>query len=279
MERPKVSIIIPTFNSGVTLTPCLESVRNQSYSRIETIVVDNFSTDETALIAAEFDSRIIRQKSTPAMARNIGITNSSGKYIFFLDSDQVLSRCVIEECVRNCELENAGMVRVPEVFAGRGFWSSCSAEWKNLLVKVEQEYSASRNMLTGEPRFFVREQLVRGGMLDDSLLWAEDYDLHKRMEKMKIKETSSKSKLYHYEPATIKEIVFKIFHYGSSMSTYTRRTGQRIFWPMTSGSLLTLKELFRECGNQPRTLMGCVFLLFLKTFFIVSGVIKSSMTR
>jgi len=279
MEKPKVSIIIPTFNSGATLAACLESVRNQSYSRIETIVVDNFSTDETALIAAEFDSRIIKQKSTPAMARNIGITNSSGKYIFLLDSDQVLSPSVIEECVRDCELRNAGMVRVPEVFAGKGFWSSCSAKWKNLLVKVEQKYSASRNMLTGEPRFFVKEQLVRGGMLDDNLLWAEDYDLHKRMEKMKIKETSSKSKLYHYEPATIKEIVLKIFHYGSSMPTYTRRTGQRIFWPMTSSSVLTLKELFRECGNQPLTLMGCVFLLFLKTFFIVFGVIKGSMTR
>jgi len=50
----KVSVVIPTYNSANTIGTCLESIENQTYEDIEIIVVDNFSTDETAEIAKEY---------------------------------------------------------------------------------------------------------------------------------------------------------------------------------------------------------------------------------
>jgi glycosyltransferase involved in cell wall biosynthesis len=173
MEGPKVSIVIPTYNVHTTIARCLSSVQSQSYSPIEVIIVDNFSDDNTTIIAKAFGAKVAQRKSNPALARNVGIANSAGKYVFFVDSDQILSRCVVEECVTKCEEENAEMVRVPELFIGEGFWGSCSAEWKNYYLKVEKRFGARGNILSGEPRFFSKELLIRVGMFDAGLLWGK----------------------------------------------------------------------------------------------------------
>jgi glycosyltransferase involved in cell wall biosynthesis len=277
MEKPKVSIIIPTYNSGATLAHCFKSIRNQSYCPIEIIVVDNLSNDTTTAIAAQWEARIIRKKSTPASARNIGIASSTGQYVFFIDSDQALSASVIAECVEKCEEEGARMVRVPEVFVGKGFWGSCSAEWKNSYRKVEEKYGASGNILTGQPRFFAKEQTIQAGMFSDSLVWGEDYDLYNRMRKMDAKEATCKSKLYHYEPVSIREILFKIFRYGHSMPTYTQHAGRRILLSMISHSLLTFKELLKEDIKYPSLIIGCAILLSLKTYFVTLGLVVGTL--
>ena len=278
MEKPKVTIIIPTYNSDATLTACLTSVRSQSYSSIEIIIVDNFSDDATVAIATEFGTRVIRQRSTPALARNVGIANSTSMYVLFLDSDQVLSTSVAWECVEKCERQKVGMVRVPEVFVGKSFWASCSASWKNFYGKVGRKCGENGNILAGEPRFFIREQLVRAGMLDSGLFWGEDYDLHQRMRRAGIREACCESRLYHYEPETIREILFKTLHYGSSMPDYTRRTGQRVMWPLTRHSLLTFRELFKVNRKRLSTMIGCTVLLCLKTYFMAFGIIMGSLT-
>jgi len=207
LENLNVSIVIPTYNSGTTLAVCLKSVHGQSYPFYEVIVVDNFSNDDTLKTANDFGAKIIQQKCNPALARNIGIVNSTGKYILFLDSDQVLSPSVVEECVKKCKNRKVGMVRIPEVFIGKGFWSRCSAVWKNYYAKVEQLYGAGENIIHGEPRFFIKEQITRVGMLDATLLWGEDYDLYEKLKKVNIKEAFCKSKIYHYELTSVRKIL------------------------------------------------------------------------
>lgn len=279
MEKPKVSVIVPTYNSGATLEQCLGSIRHQNYSQVEVILVDNLSTDATTTIAAQYEARIIPRKSTPASARNLGITNSTGKYVFLVDSDQVLSPSVIEECVEACEDKGAGMIRVPEVFVGKGFWGSCSAEWKNLYGRVEQKYGATRNILAGDPRFFTKEAIVRAGMFNDGLVWGEDYDLYKRARRMNVRETWVKSELCHYEPTSIRKVLFKSFRYGNTMPTFARRTKQRILWPMVNHSLLALKELLREQGRHPATVAGCAVLFCSKALVMAIGLMTGSLTR
>lgn len=149
MEKPKVSIMVPAHNSRAPLADCLKSV-SARYSSFEIAVVYGCSIDTTTAITAQYEARIIRQKSTAALARNIGIANSTGKYVFFIDSDQVLSVSVVEGCVKNSEDGNAGKVRVPEVLAEEGIWGSCSAEWRNSCGKVGQECGASGSILAGE---------------------------------------------------------------------------------------------------------------------------------
>ena len=273
LEKPKVSIIIPTYNSSSTFVECLKSVYGQSYPFYEVIVVDNFSDDDTLKIAEEFGAKIIQQKCNPALARNIGVDNSTGKYIVFLDSDQVLSPSVIEECVKKCRNEKVGMVRIPEVFIGRGFWSSCSAIWKNYYEKVEQLYEASGNIIHGEPRFFIKEQMTRVGMLDAALLWGEDYDLHDKLKKENVKEASCKSKLYHYELPSIRKILIKNLRYGKSMPIFIQQTKKQIFPLMLRHSLLTLREIFRDFKHSPAIIVGCMFLLCLKACSMMIGLL------
>ncbi len=87
-----VSIIIPTFNRAKTIARAIKSCLLQSYQEIEVIVVDDYSSDDTAGIVKSFnDSRIkylVHNKNLgPAAARNTGLRNANGEFITFLDSD------------------------------------------------------------------------------------------------------------------------------------------------------------------------------------------------
>ncbi len=93
MENPLVSVIIPTYNRAPVLKEAINSVLQQTYKNLEIIVIDDGSKDDTENIINDFnDKRIIyiRQdhKGAPS-AKNEGIQNSKGKYIAFLDSDDI----------------------------------------------------------------------------------------------------------------------------------------------------------------------------------------------
>ena len=95
-SSPLVSVIIPTYNQSAYLSEALDSVLQQNYPSIEVIVIDDGSTDETALIGRRYqqkDSRIrwIEQfNQGPAQARNQGIVRAQGVYICLLDSDDTM---------------------------------------------------------------------------------------------------------------------------------------------------------------------------------------------
>lgn len=93
-STPTVSVIIPTYNYGQYITKAVDSVLNQTYSDYEIIIVDDGSTDDTALRLKEHLDRpgsIIsyhyQDNRGPAAARNRGIELSAGQYIAFCDSD------------------------------------------------------------------------------------------------------------------------------------------------------------------------------------------------
>ncbi len=96
METPLVSIITPTYNSEKFIAETIRSVQNQSYTHWEMILVDDCSNDRTELIITEFqasDSRIIFYKlhknAGAGVARNQAITMANGRFIAFLDSDDL----------------------------------------------------------------------------------------------------------------------------------------------------------------------------------------------
>ena len=91
-----VSIVTPTFNSEKFISETIQSVQNQTYTNWEMIIVDDCSTDNTANLVtekAQLDKRItfirLNENSGPAKARNAGIEKVSGKYMTFLDADDI----------------------------------------------------------------------------------------------------------------------------------------------------------------------------------------------
>jgi glycosyltransferase involved in cell wall biosynthesis len=275
LGRPKVSVLIPTFNAGAMIARCINSIYSQSYSPVEVIVIDNFSEDRTAEVAETLGVKVMVRRSTPASARNFGVANSNGKYVLFVDSDQVLSRNLIEECVSVCEERDAVMVRIPELFIGEGFLGACSAEWKNNYGEVEKRYGARKKILSGEPRFFDKKLLVNAGMLDTALLWGEDYDLHERLRKMDYREASCSSLLYHFEPSSVRNIMAKNLRYGESLPAFSRHSQTHVFSRIFRHSLLAWGETFASLNENPGIFLGCTFLLLLKTLAMGAGLLSS----
>lgn len=74
---PLISVVMPTYNSQRTVRQCLQSIQRQTYERVETIVVDHYSMDETTQIARQFNARVLfvtRERST---AKNLGARTPS----------------------------------------------------------------------------------------------------------------------------------------------------------------------------------------------------------
>jgi glycosyltransferase involved in cell wall biosynthesis len=95
---PVVSAIIPAYNSEDFIAETLDSVFAQTYRPVEIIIVDDGSTDRTADIVKNYQARednetklmyIYQQNSGPSNARNTGIQSATGKYIAFLDADDL----------------------------------------------------------------------------------------------------------------------------------------------------------------------------------------------
>ena len=95
---PKISVIIPVYNVEEYLSDCLDSILSQSLVDIEIIGIDDCSTDKSATILNEYvlkDTRIkILHNETnrgPAFSRNLGIKMATGKYVMFVDSDDMIT--------------------------------------------------------------------------------------------------------------------------------------------------------------------------------------------
>ncbi len=110
-----VSIIIPVYNREQVLEECIASVLHQTHQHFEIILIDDGSTDSTAAICktlAGTDSRIIFLESEHggvSAARNIGLNQAIGEYVFFLDSDDIIHPQLLKTLVKGMNAHNAAI--------------------------------------------------------------------------------------------------------------------------------------------------------------------------
>ena len=131
MSEPLISVVIPVFNGERFLAQTIESVRGQTWPRVELIVVDDSSTDGSAAIARSYPLRYLCQEHAGvAAARNRGLAAARGELISFLDHDDLWLPQKLERQVQ-CLLDNpkAEMCACEmEVFLQPGF----DQAWLNL---------------------------------------------------------------------------------------------------------------------------------------------------
>lgn len=112
----KISIIVPIYRVEKYIHRCVDSILNQTYHNLEIILVDDGSPDGCPAICDEYakqDERVIviHQKNQGlSAARNAGLDKASGKYIFFVDSDDFIEENVIKIMVESAEENNADLV-------------------------------------------------------------------------------------------------------------------------------------------------------------------------
>lgn len=115
-ETPKISVIIPVYNAEKYLRECLDSVAEQTLKEIEIICVDDGSTDASPQILKEYaakDSRfkILKQKNQFAgVARNNGMKIACGKYLLFLDADDIFDQSMLKKAFSHAEKHAAEIV-------------------------------------------------------------------------------------------------------------------------------------------------------------------------
>ncbi|AWK03667.1 glycosyl transferase [Flavobacterium crocinum] len=131
-----VSILTPTYNTEKFIKATIESVQNQTYNNWEMILVDDASIDQTVSVIEEFaqnDSRIklfkLEKNSGNGFARNVALEKASGKYIAYLDSDDLWRSDKLEKQLQFLKEKNA-----PFTFS---FYDSIDEEGNNLNRRVE----------------------------------------------------------------------------------------------------------------------------------------------
>ena len=114
--NPKISIIIPIFNSENYIKECLNSLIYQTFKNFEIICVNDGSTDGTLEILKEFKNKdkrihIINQINRGAeIARNVGMKESKGEYLMFLDSNDIFSNTMLEELYTKIKENNLEII-------------------------------------------------------------------------------------------------------------------------------------------------------------------------
>lgn len=117
MGEPLVSVIVPVYNTEIYINRAVESIQKQSYENIEILLVNdgsNDGTDEVCLEMRKDDKRIkyISQKhSGVSVARNRGLSEAKGEYVFFCDSDDIWRDDLVERVLKEFEEHNCDMVR------------------------------------------------------------------------------------------------------------------------------------------------------------------------
>jgi len=185
LNDPLVSVIIPTHNYGDFIATAIESVFAQTYQRIELIIVDDGSTDDTRQVVEPYGARLtylFQRQSGAAAARNSGILRSSGTYLAFLDADDAWLPCKLERQV-------ALLDAMPEVGVVYTWWSLTDESGKPLPQHVETHLPDGDLLeplllspVTGLPMCMIRRACIdRVGPFDNSLTVSEDWDLLLRL--------------------------------------------------------------------------------------------------
>lgn len=180
-----VSIVIPCYNQAHFLGEAIESARQQEYTPLEVIVVDDGSTDATAQIATSYDGvRLLRQTNLGlAAARNAGLAASKGKYVIFLDADDRLLSGAVE--VGACHLDGH-----PDWAFVHGRFRYINSAGEIITLPVEETIIAEdyyegllqRNFIGMHGTvMYRREVLAVVGGFRSRLRSCEDYDLYLRI--------------------------------------------------------------------------------------------------
>jgi len=170
-----VSVVITTKNEAKVIKKLLETINGQSYKPIETLVVDNKSTDNTKRIAKQFTKLVYDKGPERSAQRNYGAKKAHGEYFLFLDADMELQEDVVKECVELVSNRKYSAVIIPEDTYGKGFWAK---------VKTFERSFYTYDKTVAAARFYPKNIFLKLGGFDESITGPEDWDLSGRAEKI-----------------------------------------------------------------------------------------------
>ncbi len=249
---PMVSVVITTKNEEKNIESCLRSIKGQTFTNIELIVVDNFSEDKTVEIAKRYGAKVYFKGPERSSQRNYGAQVANGEYLLYLDADMILSPNVIEECMQRCERDRIDALYIPERIVGEGFW-----------IKVRDfERSFYTGTVIDAVRFIRKDLFEKVEGFDESLVGPEDWDFDRRMRK--IGQTGIiNAALYHNEGGfNMKRYLKKKNYYSDGIKNYVKKWGADDSEIMKQvGVFYRLLGVFVEKGKWKKLLRHPIYLI------------------
>ncbi len=188
-ENSKISVIIPTYNRENLIAKSINSVLNQTYQNFEVIVIDDGSSDNTSEVIKQIhDNRIkyikLTQRKGGSNARNIGIKKARGKYISFLDSDDILYPKKLEKQLQNIINKKSNLdfckIRVIYNKTYHYFYPNKKQEKKILRGKIFDELITYGNFISTQS-ILVERNFMRKFFFDINMPRLQDFDVILRM--------------------------------------------------------------------------------------------------
>lgn len=234
----KVSVVVPTKNCASTISMLLDSLKKQDHLDHEVIVVDS-SIDGTDKIASKYDAKVIRcTEQGLNIARNVGIQNSLGEIVCFIDGDckaryDWLTKIVSEfdkssriGCVGGC------VVVDPSTFLGgysaEALVSMYPKYTKPGMIKSSHLLDQPFNRLrfpVGCNMAFRREGLVELGGFDEKweYAWDEFEIMFRLLQQRHLISINPEIVVYHTPRSSIMEVLLRTYWYGAGAGYFMRR--------------------------------------------------------
>jgi len=229
-----VSVIIPVYNSEKHIENCIKSVLEQTYSPLEIILVDDCSTDSSQKILKTYSKLpnikliLLDNNKGQANALNIGILNSKGPVISFLDSDDLFLPDHIQKSVKGLLENKVGLVYSEVQHINEKGLNIV----KNHKLKIKSENMNDKvyglllfNYIIRSSLTVSRESLREVGLFDNKISGSDDIDLCLRIlihsEAYKIKETTVIKNL-HSSNISETRVNKKTYYYRCRLRTYLK---------------------------------------------------------
>lgn len=201
IKKGLISVIVPIYNVEKYLVKCLDSIKAQTYTNIEVILVNDGSLDNSGSIAELFakeDERYIyisKENGGLSSARNEGIKRATGEYIFFLDSDDWIKKDYLEKLLQEFDQETdivIGKYTLDDGAIGRSYIPYESENISESFKEEEKEKQVIERHLNAYPgkgytikntlmpvwKNLYRSELLRNNnisFVNERLVGAEDY--------------------------------------------------------------------------------------------------------
>jgi glycosyltransferase involved in cell wall biosynthesis len=259
----RVSFIVPTRNSARTVASCLQSLGSQQYADVETIVVDNGSTDGTGEVADRFADLVFSAGPERSRQRNFGAARATGEFLVFIDSDMIVPTSLADEIAQGFRTnpEVAALV-LPERATGTGFWARCRSLEKDIYLGDENVEAA---------RAFRRSIFAAAGGYDERIHGGgEDWDLPERISAAGGRLDRIRATVVHDEGRLrLREDLATKLYYGRSFGVYVSKHRRR-----ATSKVLRL-ALLRRPGllvREPVHAAGLFALKLLELLALLAGI-------
>lgn len=220
-QRDTISVIIPVYNCERYIKNCLESLKHQTYRNLEIIIVNDGSTDSTLEICQKMqydDCRIIiinQENKGVSAARNRGIEEATGKYIAFVDADDIIEPNMYEIMYYDMYLNTADVVRVGAYIHDRKGNIRHSYNDNSVFI-VDSKKEIIHKYSTGELSVAVWDKLFTKKIIGDTRfkenVYQEDtifvWDIFKKCNKI----VNDKKQLYHYIKRSSCSLTSRVFN-------------------------------------------------------------------